>query len=215
MTATVRFWPNRGTAAGVPERSQRSTARPRSAVDSFGTRLLRCGAMPPAPTLTALECLRCRAVYDDQRLFTGCPRCARESVNVNLSVELDPAALGPLTPASFPAAPRSLWRFRQLLPLARRRRRSRSARARRRSSTSSASAAGSACRGSTPRTRARTRRGRTRTGSARSPSPTPSRRARASSPSRRRATTAPRRRPTPRARACPASSSPSPPCPTR
>ena len=73
--------------------------------------------MPPAPTLTALECLRCRAVYDDQRLFTGCPRCARESVNVNLSVALDHAALGPLTPASFPATPRSLWRFRQLLPL--------------------------------------------------------------------------------------------------
>ncbi len=73
--------------------------------------------MPPAPTLTALECLRCRAVYDDQRLFTGCPRCARESVNVNLSVVLDHGALGPLTPASFPATPRSLWRFRQLLPL--------------------------------------------------------------------------------------------------
>src|SRR5678816_721838 len=73
--------------------------------------------MPLAPTLSALECLRCRAVYDDQRLFTGCPRCARESVNVNLSVVLDHAALGPITPASFPATPRSLWRFRQLLPL--------------------------------------------------------------------------------------------------
>jgi threonine synthase len=74
--------------------------------------------MPAAATLTSLECLRCRAVYDDQRLFTGCPRCARESVNVNLSVKLDPTTLGPITPASFPAAPRSLWRFRRLLPLA-------------------------------------------------------------------------------------------------
>src|SRR5262245_33331583 len=87
------------------------------AVDSFRTRLLRCGAMPPAPPSSALQCLRCRAVYRDPRLFTGCPRCARESVNVNLSVAFDPAALGALTSASFPAAPRSLWRFRALLPL--------------------------------------------------------------------------------------------------
>src|SRR5262247_4189636 len=72
--------------------------------------------MPPAPPSSALQCLRCRAVYRDPRLFTGCPRCARESVNVNLSVALDPATLGAVTPASFPAAPRSLWRFRRLLP---------------------------------------------------------------------------------------------------
>ena len=32
--------------------------------------------MAPAPAVTDLECLRCHAVYDDQRLFTGCPRCA-------------------------------------------------------------------------------------------------------------------------------------------
>src|SRR5262249_8793120 len=79
--------------------------------------LLRWPPMPTAAALAVLECLRCRAVYDDQRLFTGCPRCARESVNVNLSVKLDPAPLGSITPASFPAAPRSLWRFRRLLPL--------------------------------------------------------------------------------------------------
>ncbi|MGH7402765.1 MAG: threonine synthase [Candidatus Rokuibacteriota bacterium] len=66
---------------------------------------------------TELECLRCHAVYDDQRLFTGCPRCAREAVNVNLTVRLPAAAGGPVTPESFPAAPRSLWRFRRLLPL--------------------------------------------------------------------------------------------------
>src|SRR5215469_7491295 len=73
--------------------------------------------MPTAAALAVLECLRCHAVYDDQRLFTGCPRCARESVNVNLSVKLDRAALGPITPASFLSVPRSLWRFRRLLPL--------------------------------------------------------------------------------------------------
>jgi threonine synthase len=73
--------------------------------------------MPTAAALAVLECLRCHAVYDDQRLFTGCPRCALESVNVNLSVTFDPAALGSITRASFPSAPRSLWRFRRLLPM--------------------------------------------------------------------------------------------------
>ena len=72
--------------------------------------------MASASVVTELECLRCHAVYDDQRLFTGCPRCARQSVNVNLTVR-SPAAGGRLTPESFPAAPRSLWRFRRLLPL--------------------------------------------------------------------------------------------------
>ncbi|MGH7400336.1 MAG: pyridoxal-phosphate dependent enzyme [Candidatus Rokuibacteriota bacterium] len=67
--------------------------------------------------IAELECLRCHAVYDDQRLFTGCPRCARQSVNVNLTVKLALDADGPVTPESFPAAPRSLWRFRRLLPL--------------------------------------------------------------------------------------------------
>ena len=72
--------------------------------------------MASASVVTELECLRCHAVYDDQRLFTGCPRCARQSVNVNLTVR-SPAAGGRLTPESVPAAPRSLWRFRRLLPL--------------------------------------------------------------------------------------------------
>src|SRR5258705_6204434 len=73
--------------------------------------------MASAPVVAELECLRCHAVYDDQRLFTGCPRCAQQSVNVNLTVRVPAAARGPLTPESFPAAPRSLWRFRRLLPL--------------------------------------------------------------------------------------------------
>src|SRR5512144_2982339 len=73
--------------------------------------------MASASGVTELECLRCHAVYDDQRLFTGCPRCAQQSVNVNLTVRVPAAAGGRLTPESFPAAPRSLWRFRRLLPL--------------------------------------------------------------------------------------------------
>ena len=64
--------------------------------------------MAPASAVTELECLRCQAVYDDQRLFTGCPRCAAQSVNVNLTFRATAAARGPLTPESFPAAPRSL-----------------------------------------------------------------------------------------------------------
>src|ERR1700682_898317 len=74
--------------------------------------------MPSPAMVTELECLRCHAVYDDQRLFTGCPRCAQESVNVNLTVKLSTGAVGPVAPESFPPTPRSLWRFRRLLPLA-------------------------------------------------------------------------------------------------
>jgi hypothetical protein len=67
--------------------------------------------MASASVVTELECLRCHAVYDDQRLFTGCPRCAQQSVNVNLTVRVPAATGGRLTPEGFPAAPRSLWRF--------------------------------------------------------------------------------------------------------
>src|SRR5262245_33597965 len=72
--------------------------------------------MPAGVTVTELECLRCHAVYDDQRLFGGCPSCAAESVNVNLSVKLPTAELGPLTPESFPATPRSFCGFSRWLP---------------------------------------------------------------------------------------------------
>jgi len=36
-----------------------------------------------------LECLRCRAIIDDPRPFTGCPRCRAEGIAVNLTVALD------------------------------------------------------------------------------------------------------------------------------
>jgi threonine synthase len=73
--------------------------------------------MPPALMVSPLECLRCHAIYDDQRLFTGCPRCAAEGVNVNLTVQRPTGPGASLAPDSFPAAPRSLWRFRRLLPV--------------------------------------------------------------------------------------------------
>jgi len=63
-----------------------------------------------------LECLRCRARFDDQRLFTGCPRCARDGVAVNLTVALDLAPLRGLAPSDLAHTPRGLWRFRPFLP---------------------------------------------------------------------------------------------------
>ena len=65
-----------------------------------------------------LECLRCRAIIDDPRPFTGCPRCRAEGIAVNLTVALDLDAGAGLTAKSFPTTPRSLWRFRDLLPVA-------------------------------------------------------------------------------------------------
>src|SRR5436190_17534817 len=65
-----------------------------------------------------LECLRCRAIIDDPRPFTGCPRCRAEGIAVNLTVALDLDARAGLAAKSFPTTPRSLWRFRDLLPVA-------------------------------------------------------------------------------------------------
>jgi threonine synthase len=72
--------------------------------------------MAPQALYVGLECLRCGTRFDDQRLFTGCPRCAREGVPVNVTVALDLAPLRAITPVGIPASPRSMWRFRDLLP---------------------------------------------------------------------------------------------------
>jgi len=72
--------------------------------------------MAPQALFGGLECLRCKTRFDDQRLFTGCPRCAREGVAVNVTVTLDLTPLGKFTPGQIPASPRSMWRFRDLLP---------------------------------------------------------------------------------------------------
>lgn len=67
--------------------------------------------------MVRLECPRCRALFDDARLFTGCPRCREQHVPVNLTVKLDLGSLGRLKTERFPATPRGLWRFRALLPV--------------------------------------------------------------------------------------------------
>jgi threonine synthase len=72
--------------------------------------------MAPQALFGGLECLRCRTRFDDQRLFTGCPRCAQQGLPVNVTVKLDLAPLHGVTAGSFPTPPRSLWRFRDLLP---------------------------------------------------------------------------------------------------
>ncbi len=72
--------------------------------------------MAPQALLGGLECLRCRSRFDDQRLFTGCPTCARDGIAVNLTVALDLGPLRGLTPGALPSSPRSMWRFRALLP---------------------------------------------------------------------------------------------------
>src|SRR5947209_761496 len=68
-----------------------------------------------SPRVLGLECLRCHTLYDDPRLFTGCPRCAAAGVPVNCTVKLDlsasPRALETV------AAGKGLWRFGAMLPI--------------------------------------------------------------------------------------------------
>ncbi|MBI2160060.1 MAG: pyridoxal-phosphate dependent enzyme, partial [Candidatus Rokubacteria bacterium] len=67
--------------------------------------------------MIGLECPRCRALFKDARLFTGCPRCHEQKVPVNLTVKFDLGPLAHLRTERFPAMPRGLWRFRALLPV--------------------------------------------------------------------------------------------------
>jgi len=73
--------------------------------------------MAPGASVVALQCLRCRARFDDPRLFGGCPRCREQGVAVNLTVEYDLTPLGGVTPETFAPGPPGLWRYRALLPV--------------------------------------------------------------------------------------------------
>jgi threonine synthase len=64
-----------------------------------------------------LQCLRCRTRFQEPRLFEGCPRCRAEGVAVNLTVEHDLSPLASIGPDAFPAGPRTIWRFRSVLPV--------------------------------------------------------------------------------------------------
>ena len=67
--------------------------------------------------MVRLECPRCTALFESQRMFTGCPRCREQHVAVNLGVKGDLAPLARLRTERFPATPRGLWRFRALVPV--------------------------------------------------------------------------------------------------
>jgi threonine synthase len=73
--------------------------------------------MAPEARVVALQCLRCRARFDDPRLFGGCPRCREHGIAVNLTVEVDLTPLAGVTPESFAPGPPGLWRYRHLLPV--------------------------------------------------------------------------------------------------
>ncbi len=75
--------------------------------------------MPPAARVLGLQCLRCHWLFEEPRLFSGCPRCRREGVAVNLTVKLDLANLAGLHPERLAdgTAPRGLWRYRALMPV--------------------------------------------------------------------------------------------------
>src|SRR5690349_20993064 len=67
--------------------------------------------------VVGLSCLRCRARFEEPRLFTGCPRCLAQGVPVNLSVEYDLSPLAGVTPETLGGAARGIWRFASLLPV--------------------------------------------------------------------------------------------------
>jgi threonine synthase len=70
-----------------------------------------------AARVVGLECLRCSALFEGAAIFTGCPRCRERGVAASLSVKLDLSALHGLTREALPATPRSLWRYRALMPV--------------------------------------------------------------------------------------------------
>jgi len=75
--------------------------------------------MPPAVRVLGLECLRCHALFEGPRLFTGCPRCREQGAAVNLTVKLDLAPLMGLGPDQLAPrdGPRGLWRWSALMPV--------------------------------------------------------------------------------------------------
>ncbi len=67
--------------------------------------------------MTRLDCPRCGAQFQSDRLFTGCPLCRAQGLAVNLAVATELSRLAHVKAEGFPTAPRGLWRFRALLPV--------------------------------------------------------------------------------------------------
>ena len=72
-----------------------------------------------AATTKILECLRCGTGFNDPRMFEGCPSCAEEGHNVNLSAVISggPTAWPGFPQASGDLAGGSLWRYWNMLPV--------------------------------------------------------------------------------------------------
>jgi threonine synthase len=68
--------------------------------------------------MLGLECHRCHTLFEELRLFAGCPRCRLDGYGVNLTVKLDLAPLRGLSADQIAegSPPRGLWRYRALLP---------------------------------------------------------------------------------------------------
>jgi threonine synthase len=70
-----------------------------------------------SPYLTHLECFRCGANYPTDRFFTGCPRCAEAGKPSNVFCHYDLPAVGrAFEPRMLNGRPRTLWRYKELLP---------------------------------------------------------------------------------------------------
>src|SRR5262245_12885445 len=76
--------------------------------------------MSPGARVLGLECLRCHELFPPGLRFAGCPRCRNAGITVNLTVKLDLTGLAglPAGQLSDPDAPRGVWRYRKLLPVA-------------------------------------------------------------------------------------------------
>jgi threonine synthase len=71
-----------------------------------------------SPYLSHLECFRCGTAYaPDDKLFTGCPRCAEAGKPSNVFCQYDLPAVGrAFEPGKLASRPRTLWRYKELLP---------------------------------------------------------------------------------------------------
>ena len=65
-----------------------------------------------------LRCIRCRAEYDDPKIFKGCPACLAAGHPANVVVQYDLERVRQrLDPRRLDGRPLSMWRYDELLPV--------------------------------------------------------------------------------------------------
>ena len=68
--------------------------------------------------VTGLECLKCGAKYQDERVFSGCPRCGTDSFLSTVTVFYDYDRLqDKVARKSIGQGGRGIWRYSELLPV--------------------------------------------------------------------------------------------------